>query len=69
MSSKIVSRPVALIILLIFYFASIVVLWKIIEDGSTTRRLISAIGFMLAGIIWTVIFVKSENANTKRLNK
>jgi hypothetical protein len=61
MKGNITSRPVALIISLIFYIASAVVIWKIIEDGSTARRMISAIGFALAGVIWIIILIRGYN--------
>lgn len=62
MADKKISRPVALIVALIFYFASVIVFWKIIADGSTTQRMISAIGFAVAGVLWTIIYLKSKNA-------
>ncbi|KPJ58954.1 MAG: hypothetical protein AMJ46_13045 [Latescibacteria bacterium DG_63] len=61
MKSKIISPPIALIISLIFYVASAVVIWKIIEDGSTAQRTISAIGFALAGVIWTIILIRGSS--------
>jgi uncharacterized membrane protein len=57
MKNKITSRPVALIITLIFFLASAIMIWKMIEDGSTTQRMISAVGFALAGIVWTLILI------------
>jgi len=60
MRNNTISRPIALIVCLVFYFASVIVFWKIIQDGSTTQRIISAIGFALAGVIWTVIYFNSR---------
>jgi uncharacterized membrane protein len=60
MKSKITSRPIALIISLIFFFASAIMIWKMIEDGSTTQRMISAVGFALAGIVWTIILIRAK---------
>ena len=60
MKDRIISKPVALIISLVFYIASVIVFWKIVEDGSTARRLISAIGFAVAAILWTAIYIRSR---------
>ena len=60
MNSKITSRPISLIIALIFIFAAAIVTWKIIADGSTTQRLISAIGFAVAGILWIIILFRGN---------
>ncbi len=57
--NRTIKRPIALIVSIVFFFAAAIVTWKIIEDGSTTQRLISAIGFALAGIIWAYIHAKS----------
>ena len=62
MKSRVTSRPVALITCLVFYSASVVVIWKIVEDGQTTFRLISAVGLALAGVIWTwIVFRGGSN--------
>jgi hypothetical protein len=60
MQSKITSRPVALVISLIFILASLVMVWKIIENGPTTERMIPAIGFTIAGVIWLVILFRNR---------
>lgn len=36
-----------------------------IEDGSTTQRLICAIGFSIAGILWIIILFRGSK-NTQR---
>jgi len=61
MKNKIISRPIALVVSLVFYFAAVIVFWRIIEDGATTQRMISAIGFALAGILWTIIYYRPRN--------
>lgn len=60
--SKTIKRPVALIVSIVFFAAAAIVTWKIVEDGATTHRLISAIGFALAGIIWAYIHARSGSA-------
>jgi|GEM_PF-2049894 len=62
MKSKITSRPIALIISLIFFFASAIVIWKMIEDGSTAPRMISAMAFATAGVLWAIIMIKAGSA-------
>lgn len=62
MKTRITSRPIALIISLIFLFASAIIIWKMIEDGSTVPRMISALAFAIAGVLWTIIMIKAGSA-------
>lgn len=57
--NRIIKRPIAVIVSIVFFFAAAIVTWKIIEDGATTQRMISAIGFALAGVIWAFIHIRS----------
>lgn len=57
--SKTIRRPIALVVAIVFFIAAAIVTWKIIEDGATTQRMISAIGFAVAGIIWGFIHARS----------
>jgi hypothetical protein len=59
MGSKITSRPISLIVFLVFYIASAIVFWKMIEDGPTTPRLIAAVAFAVAGVLWTLIYFRA----------
>ena len=57
-----IRRPIAIIVSIVFFFAAAIVTWKIIEDGATAHRMISAIGFAIAGAIWAFIHVKTGRA-------
>jgi len=61
-----ISSRMALAASLVFYSATVVVSWKIFEDGSTVPRLVSGVGLAAAATVWTFIYSRSRRAESRR---
>ena len=60
------NMKMAIIALIAFWFAAVVYIWKLIEEGPRLTTLISAISLSIAAILWTRAVI---NLNKKRKDK
>lgn len=60
------NMKMAIIALIAFWFAAVVYIWKLIEEGPRLTTLIPAICLPIAAILWTRVVI---NLNKRRRDK
>ena len=62
MRKRRINPRLAMIAAIAFCLAAFIYIWKLVDEGPSAPRVISAFGFAIAGLVWILITVRSRSS-------